>query len=289
MRALVISGGGNKIAFGVGAATELCRANKYNIYIGVSAGSVIALMSSTNKIDALHDKIKSFTLKDIFNTSPLTNGGKISIIAVLRILLNKNSLGKNNRFRKTMRSLFSEDDFKVLKSGQTNVLFGTTNFNTMDIEYPSVQTCNYEEVIDWVVASCTIPLVFEPFKINDSWYFDGGVVDYAGIIRALDAGATEVDVVLHTPYKKNEDTSWQPDNLISIAQRTIKIMTRMVEANDIIKAHLKATNIQAKINFYSPLDITNQAFYDFSSTNNETLYDMGRNSVLNGVNTFIES
>ncbi|MFA5715974.1 MAG: patatin-like phospholipase family protein, partial [Candidatus Paceibacterota bacterium] len=49
---------------------------------------------------------------------------------------------------------------------------------------------------DWVLASSAFPLFLDNIKIENLWYTDGGVRRVAPLQDAIDAGATEVDVVL---------------------------------------------------------------------------------------------
>ncbi len=53
--------------------------------------------------------------------------------------------------------------------------------------------------IEAVLASAAIPAMFPPVKIGDEVLIDGGVVDNVPISRAIDAGATQVYVLLCGP------------------------------------------------------------------------------------------
>ena len=55
--------------------------------------------------------------------------------------------------------------------------------------------------LDHILASCSIPMVYPPTKIEGVPYWDGGTVANTPLGPAVDAGADEIVVVLMTPWE----------------------------------------------------------------------------------------
>lgn len=61
------------------------------------------------------------------------------------------------------------------------------------------------DVIDGLLASSSVPMVFEPRPIGDDVYVDGGVLQNIPVQAALDLGATHVTAVLGVPLDPPRD------------------------------------------------------------------------------------
>jgi NTE family protein len=72
MKALIISGGGAKGAFGGGMAEYFIKqANKqYDIFVGASTGSLLVPLLALGEIDSLKKAYTSIQQKDIFKICP---------------------------------------------------------------------------------------------------------------------------------------------------------------------------------------------------------------------------
>lgn len=285
MRALVVSGGASKISFGVGVVTELQKKNRYDLFVGISAGSMIGLFAAVNKLDFLYQNILSLKLEDLFNIVPVTKKGGLSIVAKLRILFGKTSLSKNKRTRNKLSSMFDDSDYSILMTQNAQVIVGVTNYNTKQIEYPCLNKCSKNDILDWVYISSNLPCLTEPSKTSGFWYFDGGVVDYFGIMEAVKAGATDIDVVLHSPLEKtltDEDNTWEPKNMLEIAKRTVIIMCEALMTNNIVIANILAKAYGVNITFYSPVSTLTEQVYDFNESQTRTWYETGSSLVREG-------
>lgn len=287
MRALVISGGASKIAFGIGAATELQKNHAYDLYVGISAGSIISLFASIGKLDSLYNAILTLRLKDIFSVQPTNKSGGISFLGKLRLLFGKNSIAKNSRFKKKLCSMFEEAEFNKIKNGVKTVVVGATNFTYKRIDYTELNEQNYVDAMEWVFVSSNVPCVGEPSKINGSWYFDGGVSDYIGISEAIKRGATEIDVILHSPMgmtTTEADLAWEPTSVLAIAKRTVEIMYESIECHNLLLGKIIQKNLAIKINFYYPENILTDDVYNFDENKLKEWYTNGVNTVLNAKN-----
>jgi predicted patatin/cPLA2 family phospholipase len=275
MKALVISGGASKMPFSIGCAQELLKENSYNLLIGTSAGGIVCSMASVSKLDILLNTVLNFRLKDVFNTVPIKENGKLTFIGFCRLLLNKTSIGKNKRFRNNIKSLFKIEDFNTLSKSKIVLKVGVTNFNSGQIEYPCNLDNNYEDFMDWVYTSTNLPIFTEPMYLKNSWYFDGGVIDYAGISEAIKSGASDIDVVFHSPINIQEKPDWKPKNIIEIAKRTIDISLNMVAQDDVIIAQLLADNKKVNIRYFAPEKELSETVYNLNKNDLMSWYKLG--------------
>lgn len=83
--------------------------------------------------------------------------------------------------------------FKDFKKSKTDWEFVVTNIKTGKAEY--LHSSNTEEIRQIGVASCSLPLLTKPVKLNNNLYLDGGLADSVPIQHALDKGYDKVVVV----------------------------------------------------------------------------------------------
>ncbi|ADY73814.1 Patatin [Desulfurobacterium thermolithotrophum DSM 11699] len=127
-------------------------------YKGISP-SFIAGSSSGAAIGVLYaagyspDKIRELSLDLNWRklTKPSFKGGLFSLSGL----------------RAKLKELIGDIDFKDLK-----IPFGLTvvNLKTLKVEF-----ITEGKVIDYVVASCSIPPIFTPYQIGKNYYIDGGI------------------------------------------------------------------------------------------------------------------
>lgn len=99
-----------------------------------------------------------------------------------------------------------------------------TNIHTGEAEYLEVP--RDENQSDVLVASCSLPVLFQPIKVGRSYYLDGGVADSIPYKRAMEKGCDKIIVVLtrQTDYVKKTDHS------VGFASKLYHQYPQMVEA-----------------------------------------------------------
>ena len=119
---------------------------------------------------------------------------------------------KNNRSYYGLDFVFDEIpsrllpyDFEEYRRSGENGFGAVTNIETGKTEYMRVKADDKK----WSVlrASCALPILFRPIKINGSYYMDGGITDSIPFRYALDSGLDKVITVLTRPrgyVKKRE-------------------------------------------------------------------------------------
>ena len=116
----------------------------------------------------------------------------------------KNLLNRDNRSYYGLEFVFDEVpsrlipyDFAEYKRSGENGFGVVTNIETGEPEYMRVTADDHK----WNVlrASCALPILFQPIKINGSYYMDGGITDSIPFRYALNSGLDRVIVVLTRP------------------------------------------------------------------------------------------
>jgi predicted acylesterase/phospholipase RssA len=239
MKLLSISGGSTKIAGLAGAADALINKLKYNpdIIVGTSAGSILSLPIALGKWDLIRDETTSFTMEDIFSVPPTDNKGSISLIGKLRVLLGKPSLGKQDNLKETLSNIITKKDFKkYLKGDYPTIYVGMVNFNTGSRRYQNLKECTYDEYLNCIMASTSIPYAVEPVKIGNEYYFDGGVRDHIGSHWCMENidGITENVSIYSRPkdFKSILNNEWSPKNIFQVFERDQAIRVLEISKKD---------------------------------------------------------
>ncbi|MFC7356984.1 patatin family protein [Jejudonia soesokkakensis] len=207
MRALVISGGGSKGAFGGGVAQYLIEDLKYEyeLFVGTSTGSLLISHLALNKLEKIKKVYTSVTQDSIFSNCPFVikkqkYGGKEIAINHLNVLRNfikgKKTFGESKNLRKLIEETFTKEEFKELKESIIDVVVTVSNLSLSQVEYKSINDYEYQDFLDWIWISCNyVPFMSLVYK-EGCEYADGGFGSMVPIEEALNRGATTVDVII---------------------------------------------------------------------------------------------
>ena len=181
---LVVSGGGQKGAFGSGFLVGWSGVEKglgamplFDGVTGVSVGSIIAPFAYIGKQESLK-KIDHFFRNPDQNLLMLRNP--------FRLLPHNSSLLKVSGLERSFRDVFSLDLAEnILKSSGTGrtLLVQSTNldlaspkiFNFILAAKESLKSNSNEAMVNILMASTAIPGLFPPREMRDGLYVDGGV------------------------------------------------------------------------------------------------------------------
>ncbi len=245
-RALVVSGGGSKGAFAVGAIRQLLDTwpgLSFDIFVGTSTGSLIVPFVALDEMELLEELYTTNKTNNIITTHNLGD----------RIM--EHSIFDANPLWKLITQHLTEGRCQQLLTGTKQLALTTTCLQTGALtvytnDPTAITTKNYERrrllnslhLQKAVMASACQPVFMPAVKVNkdvprapnpEYQYVDGGVREYAGIEMAIDAGATEIFTILLSSGKDEPVTSEFKD-LFSILQQTIAIFTDDVGKNDLI-------------------------------------------------------
>lgn len=85
-------------------------------------------------------------------------------------------------------------DYDALANYPGDVIAVVTNVETGKPEYKQIPP--YERLWETAIASCSLPVLFPPVKLGDSYYLDGGLSDSIPYKKALEEGCDKVIVIL---------------------------------------------------------------------------------------------
>ncbi|MGK0385562.1 MAG: NTE family protein [Patiriisocius sp.] len=267
MRALVISGGGSKGAFGGGVAQYLIEelGHNYDLFIGTSTGSLLISHLALNKIEKIKEVYTSVTQQTIFSICPFTikkdTWGEEQIsINHLKVLFNflkgRKTFGESKNLRKLIRKTLSKEEFVILKESNKDVVVTVSNLSLHLVEYKSIKDMTYDDFCDWIWISSNYVPFMSLVKKDGCEYADGGFGSIVPIKEAIDRGATEVDVIV----LETEVTYYNrlaSKNVFELISNLHDFMIDRVEKQNIIIGKFAAGNKNAIINlYYTPTVLT---------------------------------
>lgn len=212
-RALVLSGGGGRGAFECGVIEKLTELGwRPDAFVGTSIGSMNAAVwaignmeqgaeGGTQKVSDMWSKLRTRDMHRFFRFSPW------------------HSLLDREAWERTLQTYAGEDALKKVKTPlyivATNITTGHpvvyTNSKYFDASKPL-----YEKV-DWIehkhlLASSAIPYVYPAMQFEQAKHWDGAVMYNSPLRPAVDSGASEILIVLLSPYHdlRNPKTELPP-------------------------------------------------------------------------------
>lgn len=233
MRALVLSGGGCKGAYQVGALQAIMAEpdRDYEILCGVSVGALNAATLAQFKIG---DHREAFETLARFWTelTPSKVWKRRFLGNVLSAFFSKSIYDASPLVQLVRDSI---DPERVKASGK-RVCVGAVALS--DGEYQTADGFN-PRFIDWVLASSAFPAFFEPREIGGRMWSDGGIRNVTPLGEAIRLGATEIDVVLCSNSKNRSAWPTKGRRAYEIALRAIDIMGDEITRTDLQVAGLK--------------------------------------------------
>ena len=269
MRALVISGGGSKGAFGGGVAQYLLQEKscKYDILIGSSTGSLLIPHLALGEVDKIYRIYTNVNMGKIFDINPFVvkhkNGVDIVTInhfnVLLQFLKRKRTFGESYKLRKYIKRSFTFKEFTQLKASNCDLVVTVTNLSKNEVEYKSIKDFEYNDFCEWIWISCNYIPFMSLAKKDNFEYGDGGFSSLVPIREAINRGATEIDVVI-----LETEVQISPKNIgknpFSLMIDLFQILLNQVEKHDITIGKLAANNKNIKLNlYYTPTHLTDNA------------------------------
>lgn len=245
-RALVISGGGSKGAFAIGVLKELFATYPqldFDIYVGTSAGSLVAPLASINQMETLERIYTTISNKDLFIEGNIVDKlGETSLFDVTpawKIIQKNYPDSSYDQLLATGKKVFLTT--ACLQTNELNIFTNDASSVSKPVGYKVVQTINANHFRRAMLASACEPVFMPPIQVGrdvpgaanpEFQYVDGGIIEYIGVQMAIDAGATEIFAILLSPAG-HEKVKPQFTNLLDILGSTVDILTAEVGKNDL--------------------------------------------------------
>jgi predicted acylesterase/phospholipase RssA len=238
--ALVISGGGSRGAFAVGAVEELLsRGYRFDIIAGTSTGALIAPLLAIGDIEELVRLYTTVRTKDIlrWNWRRLFRGSIYDTAPLERLI------------RRTMQG----ERYARLMKSQVKVLLCSVGFQTGEVRYltqhlhvlrPNVVAwAGFNEYVSATLASTNQPMLMPPVMVHGQVSFDGGVREVAPLRVVSELGATEIVVIANSPSEPSL-APYLYTRYKEIGPRSVDLMTTEILNNDLACIPGKVTVIR---------------------------------------------
>ncbi len=279
-RSLVLSGGGSRGSYQVGAIQALLEGGRtwnsiHGISVGTLNGSWLAMHSQYEQPQCIHGLLDIWN--NINNTDDIfTRWNPIKPVNYLYSMW-KGSLHSGQPLERLVDKFL---DISRLKNSGVKFTIGCVNLNSS--EYVVLDQTS-ENMKAFILASSHLPLVFEPIDIYGERWVDGGIRHQIPILEALKERPDEIDVILTSPIT-TRDRILPATNLTSaprVALRASEIMSDQIYLMDcytVLRAARTLENV--KINVYIPSISPNQNSMDFNKENIQAGIKLGYDETL---------
>lgn len=235
-KALVLSGGGSRGAFEVGAIDYLVThcGEDFEIFLGTSAGALnVAILGSARNHHELTEQtriLKQLWLDIKGNDSIYRrNFGGIFNLLFRGALYNPTGL----------KQLLTQavDPFKLCHNPAKFIKVATVALETGELFFADSRRPEHrDQMLDYILASASIPLFFPPVIINGKHWYDGGLRDMTPLGAAFKEKPDEIVVILTFPINAKlqpvlEKTTYR--GVFHALLRSLNILTNEISANDL--------------------------------------------------------
>lgn len=232
MKALVLSGGGSKGRYELGALKKWLFEDKiqYDIITGVSVGalngSFLAQFPKGQEVqawNALNDLWSKINDAAVYRKWPIF--GEVAALW-------KQSVYDSSPLQKLVRATL--DPMKIRASGK-KLRVGAVGLSTGEYR---VFGESYIAIADAVLASSSFPAMLTPILMEGQLWTDGGVRSVTPLQAAIDLGADDIDVVLCSSKETNVNFP-KDGKTLQIAFRCIEVMGDEIIEDDFKGAEAK--------------------------------------------------
>ncbi|MEO0472543.1 MAG: patatin-like phospholipase family protein [Bacteroidota bacterium] len=273
MKALVISGGGSKGAFAGGVAEYLIRdcQTRYDMFVGVSTGSLLVPFLALDQIDAIRKIYTKVTLEDVFSVSPLKvkrrhgiTRARIHHLNVIRqFMRRKQTFGDSSALRDLIDRHYSLKMHQQLQDMHQEVILGVSNLSMHQVEYKCQHEYNREDFRDWMWASANMVPFMSLHHKDGMAYADGNIGTNLPLQEAINRGATEIDAIVLRPREQLVNYS-PPSNAFTLMLNMFDFSMNQISRSDVALARCESRFRKVSVNFY---------FTPFILTENALLFD----------------
>ncbi len=226
MKALVLSGGGEKGAYQAGALQYLCDTGfDPDVVTGISVGAMNGGFLCQYSKGAFPDAVRDL----VDRWMEVTTDDVVRKWFPPYVTIPWRSSVYDSSPQREMVDRWI-DPGKIAASGRS--------FAAVAVDWNTGQVLVGREkdpdILDYVKASSSFPLFMEPVRVGTRLCTDGGLRDVAPIKEAMQLGAKDVTIIACSNPELPE--LWVPDTgltrFVSFAKRAVDIMSTEIVAND---------------------------------------------------------
>tara|TARA_Y100001970_G_scaffold293404_1_gene439985 strand:+ start:2085 stop:2939 length:855 start_codon:yes stop_codon:yes gene_type:complete len=203
---LALSGGALRSVSLLGAIKYLEEINilkDFKNYIGTSAGGIILFFlligyTSNEIYNILKDEISYLTKIDFDNLSNIYTDLGID-----------DSKKNENILRKYLYAKVNLDSITFIEFAKKfgyNLIITGTNLDTQNTDYFSVNTFPNMDVVQALLITSCIPIIYKPITFNDNLYIDGGIYSNFPIEYFKKHSNDTLGICINPESMKNNDT-----------------------------------------------------------------------------------
>ncbi len=234
MRALVLSGGGAKGAYQVGALKKWMSEDNldYDIFCGISVGAINSTYltqfkqgdpkGAWEKLNGIWERVNSSNVKKSWFP-----------FGALEALWKKSVYNSEP----LQQWIISELNEKTVVASGKQLRIVAVSWNSGESQVATEQT---PDIAKWVIASSSFPVMLSPIEINGQLWTDGGLRQVTPLGEAIKLGANEIDVIMcSNPYGASPYPAAEKSAIPDFALRAIDIMS-----DEIMRADLKICGLK---------------------------------------------
>lgn len=167
-------------------------------------------------------------------------------------------------------------DYETFEAYEGTVEAAVTNIHSGKAEY--IEVPRGKDMRDTLVASCSLPVLFQPVKIGRRYYLDGGIADSIPYEHALEQGCDKLIVVLtrERGYVKGEEKAIRLTNsLYKKYPNIVDALTHRAERYNASMEKLRELEQQGKVFVIAPETTLGVGRTDTDTAKLKRLYDEG--------------
>lgn len=265
-RALVLSGGGSRGAWQVGAINALlesgrCWTSVHGVSVGALNGAFLAMHPPWEQFKQIKNLLKLWqNIKDSNDIyKPWFDFKPVNYV----MSMFKGSINSGEPLENLVSSIWDKE--KIERSG-VNFTVGCTSLSTGEYRHFNQY---HENFFKYVLASSHLPIIFPPLFIDSHLWVDGGIRHQIPFSEALAEEPDEIDVILTAPLRVS-DRLGQLSVAASAPKTAIRaseIMSDQIYANDVrfVLAFIDNHHKKCKVNIFAPKVLPTQNSMDFNN------------------------
>lgn len=275
---MVFEGGANRTVFSCGVMDAFLEEGLMpDYFIGVSAGIAYGVSYLSGQ------KGRNLELMEKYMTDKRYMG--------VRHLFNREEKAYYNTkfvFEQVPNELLPFD-YDAFARYEGKVEAAVTNLHTGKAEYLKVP--RGRDMRDTLVASCSLPILFQPVKIGRRYYLDGGIADSIPYEHALQEGCDKLIVVLTRArgyVKKQEKAITLTNHLYKNYPKLVEALNLRAERYNECMKQLEGLEQEGKVFVIAPEDTYGVGRTETDTVKLRLLYDEGYRLAKQQRNTLFE-